>query len=151
MRTRRSHFFLAAVTIIAALGPGAMKAASSEPQDSTPQQVFDGMRESFRAEKTKGLHVRYQFNLRGPNGGDWFIEVNDGKLKMNRGRIDNPNVTFIASDRDWVALSNGTLGGPWAFMTGRLKIRGDRALAKKLDVIFPKSTVISKRTGESEV
>jgi putative sterol carrier protein len=63
--------------------------------------------------------------------------VNDGKFKITRGRIDNPDVTFIASDRDWVALSNGKLSGTWAFLTGRLKIRGDLALAKRLDEIFP--------------
>ena len=63
--------------------------------------------------------------------------MNDGTFKMGGGKIDNPSVTFVTSDRDWVALSNGTLGGKWAFFTGRLKIRGDRGLAKKLDEIFP--------------
>jgi putative sterol carrier protein len=137
MRTSRIRFFLTTATMVAALGLGAMNAASSEPQSSTPQQVFDGMRKSFRAEKAKGVRVRYQLNLSGPNGGDWFIDVNDGKFKMNRGRIDNPNVTLIASDKDWVALSNDTLSGTWAFLTGRLKIRGDHALARKLDEMFP--------------
>ena len=133
MRTSRIPFFLTTATMVAALG----LAAANEPQNSTPQQVFDGMRKSFRAEKAKGLRVRYQFNLRGPNGGDWFIDVNDGTFKMNRGGIDNPNVTFIASDKDWVALSNGKLNGTWAFLTGRLKIRGDHRLARKLNEIFP--------------
>ena len=119
------------------LGLGSMSAASNGPRNSTPQEVFDGMRKSFSAEKAKGVNVRYQFNLSGPNGGDWFIDVNDGKFKMARGRIDNPNVTFVTSDKDWVALSNGDLGGTWAFLTGRLKIRGDRGLAKKLGEIFP--------------
>jgi putative sterol carrier protein len=123
--------------VFLALGLGGVSAAANKPRNSTPRDVFDGMRKSFRAEKAKGVHVRYQFNLNGPNGGDWFIEVNDGKFKMARGRIDNPNVTFITSDRDWVALSNDDLGGTWAFMTGRLKIRGDRGLAKKLGEFFP--------------
>jgi putative sterol carrier protein len=114
-----------------------MNAAPNEPQNSIPQQVFDGMRKSFRAERAKGLRVRYQFNLSGPNGGDWFIDVNDGKFKMNRGRIENPNLILIASDKDWVALSNGKLNGTWAFLTGRLKLRGDRALARKLGEMFP--------------
>ena len=121
------------VTIAVALGLNATLAAPH----STPQEVFNGMRHSFRAEKAKGLHVRYQFNLKGPNGGNWFIDVNDGKFRMNRGNIMNPNCTFIASDDDWVALSNGTLSGTWAFLSGRLKILGDRALAKKLNEIFP--------------
>jgi putative sterol carrier protein len=111
--------------------------AAAENDNSTPQQVFDGMRESFRADKAKGVHARYQWELSGPDGGQWYVEVNDGKLKMDRGRIDNPNVTFVASDKTWVALSNGTLKGTWAVVTGRLKVRGSQTLARKLDEIFP--------------
>ena len=95
------------------------------------------MRQSFQAQKAKGVHARYQWDLSGPNGGEWWIDVNDGTYKMGKGKIDNPSVTFVTSDKDWVALSNGTLGGKWAFFTGRLKIRGDQNLARKLDEIFP--------------
>ncbi|PYL65173.1 MAG: hypothetical protein DMF25_04540 [Verrucomicrobia bacterium] len=52
-------------------------------------------------------------------------------------KIDNPSVTFITSDKDWVAMSNGTLKGSWAFLTGRLKVHGPQSTAKKLDEIFP--------------
>src|SRR5207249_6087889 len=75
--------------------------------------------------------------LSGPNGGEWWIDVNDGTYKMGKGKIDNPSVTSVTSDKNWVALSNGTLGGKWAFFTGRLKIRGSQSLARKLDEIFP--------------
>jgi putative sterol carrier protein len=127
---------LATATIVA-LCFNAFGATSSEPDSKTPQDVFDGMGKSFRAEKAKGVHARYQWELTGPNGGQWWIDVNDGTFKMGRGKIDNPNVTFVTSDKDWVALSNGTLGGKWAFFTGRLKIRGPQSLARKLDEIFP--------------
>jgi putative sterol carrier protein len=53
------------------------------------------------------------------------------------GKISNPNVTFVARDKDWVAVSNGKLGGAWAYMTGRLKIHGDQGLARKLGQTFP--------------
>ena len=95
------------------------------------------MRESFQPAKAKGLHVRYQFILTGPHGGDWWIEVDDGKFKLGRGRIANPEVVFLASDKDWVALSNGNLSGAWATLTGRLKVTGSHALARKLDEICP--------------
>jgi putative sterol carrier protein len=94
------------------------------------------MRTSFRADKARDVNVRYQFNLNGPNGGDWFVHVNDGKFKMARGRIDHPNVNLVTSDKDWVALSNGELSGTWAFLTGRLRIAGDKQLARKLGEIF---------------
>ena len=112
-------------------------ATAAEPANETPQDVFDGMRQSFRADKAKGVHARYQWQLSGPNGGDWWIEVNDGTFKMGRGKIPSPSVTFITSDKNWVALSNGTLKGTWAFFTGRLKVHGDQRLARKLDEIFP--------------
>jgi len=137
MKSRNVSFCLTTVAAVAALGLGTLRAASNEPANSTPQQVFDGMRKSFRADKAKGVHARYQWQLSGPNGGEWWIDVNDGTFKMDRGKIDNPNVTFVTSDKNWVALSNGTLGGKWAFFTGRLKIRGSQSLARKLDEIFP--------------
>jgi putative sterol carrier protein len=62
--------------------------------------------------------------------------VKGGKYKMGKGKISDPNVTFVARDKDWVAVSNGKLG-TWAYMTCRLKIRGDQRLAGKLGEIFP--------------
>ena len=131
------YLTLTIATIITAIGLGAASAASKESSNSTPQQVFDGMRQSFQAQKAKGVHARYQWELSGPNGGQWWIDVNDGTYKMGKGKIDNPSVTFVTSDKDWVALSNGTLGGKWAYFTGRLKIHGSQSVARKLDEIFP--------------
>ncbi len=85
----------------------------------------------------RGVHARYQWELSGPQGGQWWIDVNDGKYKMGKGKISDPNVTFVARDKDWVAVSNGQPGGTWAYMSGRLKIRGDQGLARKLGQIFP--------------
>ena len=137
MKANNGYLTLTIATIIAAIGLGVASAASKESSSSTPQQVFDGMRQSFQAQKAKGVHARYQWELSGPNGGQWWIDVNNGTFKMGRGKIDNPTVTFITSDKDWVALSNGTLGGKWAYFTGRLKVRGPQSMARKLDEIFP--------------
>jgi putative sterol carrier protein len=115
----------------------AVMAGAAGHGHSTPQQVFDAMRGSFQPAKAKGLHVRYQWDLSGPNGGEWWIEVNDGTYKMGKGQIDHPDVTFRASDNDWVAICNDQLSGTWAYMTGRLKVRGDQGVARKLGEMFP--------------
>ena len=137
MKSNNWYWTLPIATIITVIGLGAASAASQKPSTSTPQQVFDGMRQSFQAQKAKGVHARYQWELSGPNGGEWWIDVNDGTYKMGKGKIDNPSVTFITSDADWVAMSNGKLKGTWAFLTGRLKVRGSQAVARKLNEIFP--------------
>jgi len=133
MKTHRVWLGLPVMMILAMLGSIPLRAADS----STPQQVFDGMRQSFQTDKAKGVHARYQWELSGPNGGEWWIDVNDGTFKMGRGKIDNPSVTFITSDNDWVAMSNGKLKGTWAFITGRLNVRGNHAIARQVDGIFP--------------
>ena len=116
---------------------GAVAAPSQEGDNRVPQDVFNGMRESFRADQARGVHLRYQWDLSGPNGGQWWIEVNNGRYKMEHGQISNPDVTFVASDKTWVDISNGKLKGSWAVITGRLKVRGSKSAARKLDDIFP--------------
>src|ERR1700704_3284663 len=123
MKANNWYFTLPIATIITLIGLGAASAALTETSSSTPQQVFDGMRQSFQASKAKGVHARYQWDLSGPQGGQWWIDVDDGSYKMGKGKIDNPNVTFVAKDKDWVAVSNHQMGGTWAYLTGRLKIR----------------------------
>ena len=110
--------------------------ASSEHVDSTPQEIFDSMRGSFQANKAKGVHASYQWDLSGPNGGEWWIDVEDGTYKMGKGKIPNPSVTFIAKDKDWVAICHDQLSGTWAYVSGRLKVRGDQGIARKLGEIF---------------
>ena len=127
------------LVLLLLLGPLAvlLAASSPAPEKSTPQEVFEAMLAAFRPEKAVGIHARYQFLIGGTQGGEWWIEVNDGKSRMGRGTIENPNVTIITSDKDWVALSNGKLSGIWASLTGRLKVRGSQTLARKLDEMFP--------------
>src|SRR6266487_2386516 len=137
MKKQRMRFYLATVVISMAASLTVGNAASNEADASTPQQVFDSMRESFKADKAKGVHARYQWELSGPQGGQWWIDVNDGTYKMGKGKIANPSVTFVATDKDWVAVSNHQLGGTWAYLSGRLKIRGDQGIARKLGEMFP--------------
>ena len=132
MNLTRKRIFLVAVAMCAGAA-----VSLADRAESTPQDVFDGMRGSFQAAKAKGVHARYQWDLSGPNGGEWWIEVNDGTYKMGKGQIDHPNVTFRASDKDWVAICHDQLSGMWAYLTGRLKVSGDQTVARKLGEIFP--------------
>ena len=132
MKTRLFFLFLVALL----LAPLVSTASDTNP-NTTPAEVFDGMRKSFRPDKAKDVHARYQWNISGPDGGGWWIIVNDGKCEMGKGSIENADVTFTVSDKDWVALSNGTLSGTWAYVSGRLKLDGPQSVAKLLDSMFP--------------
>ena len=133
----KAFLWLAIPLISAAIWLQGDNAIAAEHMESTPQEVFDSMRNSFQPAKAKGVHARYQWDLSGPHGGEWWIEVNDGTYKMAKGKISDPNVTFIATDKDWVAICHDQLSGTWAYFTGRLKVRGDQGVARKLGEMFP--------------
>ena len=114
--------------------PGAYE---REATATSPDEVFAQMQRSFRADRARGQHLRFQFNFNDPQGGKWWIEVNDGAYTMGKGVVNRPNVTISCTGADWVRLSNGTLSGVGAFMTGRLRVSGNHFQAHKLDEIFP--------------
>ena len=131
-------YVLSAFAVLALASPCQAQHRRTGRQDnSTPQQALDKRQDAFQGDKAKGVYASYQWKLSGPNGGDWWLIVNDGTYKTGKGKIHNPNVTFVASDEDWVAMSNKTLNVSWAYLTGRLKIQGSYRLVKELDKIFP--------------
>jgi putative sterol carrier protein len=111
--------------------------ADYERDPTSPDEVFAQMQHSFRSDRARGQHLRYQFNFGDPQGGQWWIEINDGAYTMGKGTIQHPDVTFSCTGADWVRLSIGSLGGLQAVFTGRLKVSGNQFTAHKLDEIFP--------------
>ena len=137
MRRKSAFLNVTSVAILVMLCASTLDATPGRQQNSTPQQAVSNRQEAFQPDKARGVHASYQWELTGPNGGEWWLIVNDGTYKTGRGKIDNPNVTFAAKDEDWVAMSNRTLQVSWAYLTGRLKIQGSHSLVRKLDEIFP--------------
>src|SRR5437667_204835 len=93
MMKERTRVCLASAAIFLAVNLSVGNVAAADA--STPQQVFDSMRERLKADKAKGVHARYQWELSGPNGGEWWIDVNDGTYKMGKGKIDDPPFAAI--------------------------------------------------------
>ncbi len=137
MKNKRLYVLLAFTTFAFASTSEAQHRGADRQHNSTPQQALDKRQDTFQGDKAKGVHASYQWELSGPNGGDWWLIVNDGAYTVGRGRIHNPSVTFVASDEDWVAMSNKSLNVPLAYLTGRLKIQGSHRLVRELDKIFP--------------
>src|SRR6478735_9369933 len=108
MNFSRKRTFLVAVAVC--IGAAITIADRTE---STPQEVFDGMRGSFQAAKAKGVHARYQWDLSGPNGGEWWIDVEDGTYKMGKWIILYPSGAFLALDTFSVGIRHARLSRRW--------------------------------------
>jgi len=99
----------------------------------TPTEFFDMiLANRFRPDKAKGIDVTVQVNLTGPNGGDWTVSIREQKISVRNGNHPSPNLTVGMTDADFLDLVNDRLSAQKAFFTGKIKFKGDIALALKL-------------------
>ncbi|HUY56268.1 MAG TPA: SCP2 sterol-binding domain-containing protein [Candidatus Micrarchaeaceae archaeon] len=102
----------------------------------TPQQIIDQIPAAFQAEKAQGLESIFQFDITGDQGGQWFATIKDSQCQVTPGTSSNANITITIADQNFVKLITGKLDGTMAFMTGKLKLKGDMALAMRLSGLF---------------
>src|SRR5512137_613101 len=78
----------------------------------------------------------YQFNIGGAAGGQWSVDCTQPGGVIAAGAAPAPKCTVTCTDADFLAIVNGKLNPQMAFMSGKLKIQGDMALAMKLQLIL---------------
>jgi putative sterol carrier protein len=100
------------------------------------KEAFAQMPQNFKSDKAAGMKAVYQWDITGEGGGKWYAEIADQKIKVSEGQHASPNITITVSAADWLAILNGKLDGQMAFMSGKLKVKGDMSLAMKLKTLF---------------
>lgn len=100
------------------------------------QALFPAMVDRFLPEKAADMKATILFDLSGENGGRFWIKIADGAATTGLGDAGDPTMTVKASADDWHAVATGQLNAMQAFMTGKLKVLGDMALAMKMQTIF---------------
>lgn len=68
-------------------------------------------------------------------GGAWHLDLKSASPAVSAGE-KKADVTITVSDDDFVAIATGKLNPQQAFMKGKLKLKGNMALAMKLPVVF---------------
>jgi len=99
-------------------------------------EAFGGMAENFNSEKAAGMTATYQWDITGDGGGKYFAKIKDGAIDAGQGEAESPNITITVAAQDWLDILNGKLDGQMAFMSGKLKVKGDMSLAMKLKTLF---------------
>lgn len=102
----------------------------------TVKETFDAMAGRFRAEKAAGVNATIQYDIAGDQGGTWNAVIKDGTCTVNPGPAAAPSLTLGMSSQDWLDMVGGKLSGQMAFMSGKLKLKGDMGLAMKIGGLF---------------
>uniref|UniRef100_A0A8C5RZH4 Hydroxysteroid dehydrogenase-like protein 2 n=1 Tax=Laticauda laticaudata TaxID=8630 RepID=A0A8C5RZH4_LATLA len=97
-------------------------------------KLIKGMINEDIVKATQGV---YQFELSGEEGGTWYIDLKNkgGSAGIGEapGKVD---VIMNMSGNDFVKMFSGKLKPTMAFMSGKLTIRGDVALAIRLEKLM---------------
>jgi putative sterol carrier protein len=102
----------------------------------TVKDTFDAMAGRFQPSKAAGVNATIQYDITGDQGGTWNAVIKDGACQVNSGAAASPNLTITMSSQDWLDMTGGKLSGQMAFMSGKLKLKGDMGLAMKIGSIF---------------
>jgi putative sterol carrier protein len=83
-------------------------------------------------EKADGVDCVFKFDISGPTGGLWVLDLKAKPPVMTTEDREEVDCTIIMKEEDFIAMVEGTLRAELAFMTGKLKIKGDMFWAMKL-------------------
>jgi putative sterol carrier protein len=103
----------------------------------TIREVLDALPEKFDKEAAEDVDAVYQFDLRGPQGGQYQLLVRNGTCVVKDGIHSDPHVTLSMAGEDCIRILNGQLSSMTMAMSGRLQITGDIGLAMQLKTLFP--------------
>lgn len=83
--------------------------------------------------KADGLNATYLFDIDG--AGKWIVDVENGRPSVNEGDGE-ADTTISASEDTFLRIVNRELNATTAFMTGKLRVKGDMGNATKLQQLF---------------
>ena len=99
----------------------------------TAREFFEGLEGRVDPSKTAGMTNSYVFDIEG--AGQWKVDVKDGAVSVSEGGGD-ADVTLTTSEETFQKIISGEQNPTSAYMTGKLKIKGDMGAAMKLQKLF---------------
>jgi len=97
------------------------------------QEFFDSLESRVDPGKTAGMNNSYLFEIEG--AGKWKVDVQDGNVSVTE-NAEDADVTISTSEETFEKITSGEQNATSAYMTGKLKVKGDMGAAMKLQKLF---------------
>jgi putative sterol carrier protein len=99
----------------------------------TAKEFFDSLEQRADSSKTAGMTNSYLFDIEG--AGKWTVNVADGSVSVSEGGED-ADAVITTSEDTFEKIVSGEQNATSAYMTGKLKVKGDMGAAMKLQKLF---------------
>jgi putative sterol carrier protein len=99
----------------------------------TTREFFEGLSARADASKMAGMNNSYVFDI--DDAGVWFVTVQDGVVSVREGEGE-ADCTISTTEENFKKILSGEQNATSAYMTGKLKIKGDMGAAMKLQKLF---------------
>jgi putative sterol carrier protein len=100
----------------------------------TVQEFFGSLENRVDPSRTAGMNNTYSFDIDG--AGQWTVAVDDGRVSVTEGASADADATITSSAENFERIVAGELNPTSAYMTGKLKVKGDMGAAMKLQKLF---------------
>ena len=97
------------------------------------REFFAGLESRVDPGKTAGMNNSYLFDIEG--AGKWKVDVQDGNVSVIE-NAEDADVTISTSEETFEKITSGEQNATSAYMTGKLKVKGDMGAAMKLQKLF---------------
>ena len=99
----------------------------------SPREFFETLETRVDSAKAAGMTASYRFEIDG--AGTWTVDVDDGKVSVSEDAAD-ADCTISTSSETFMKIANREQNATAAYMSGKLKVKGDMGQAMRLQKLF---------------
>jgi len=102
-----------------------------------PSELFAMTKGALNEELVRKIDAVFQFEISGEDGGTWCLDLRNGEGYIGKGKAPtNPDVCIGMSSSDLQNMYYGKLSATNAYMSGRMRVEGDKKAAMRLEELI---------------
>ena len=102
----------------------------------TIDEIMQRLPAAFDPTRAQGVKANVQFDFTSDGGKKYVVRLAETGCTVEEGEIASADATVITSQATYQAVIEGQLNVATAFMTGKLKVKGNLQLLMRFQQIF---------------
>lgn len=105
--------------------------------EATLDLIFSQLPGAFRPERAGDRSISFQYEIETGRGVTYYYaDVRDGACSTGAGKLPDPKVTMSMAIPIFLQVLTGTMAPARAFLTGKVRVKGDMMSATKFESWF---------------